>query len=171
MNHLARPIRRDLAFRARLVWLVGVGVLEAASVMADPTRFQFSQTEMAVPVEVVLYAPSPAVATRAAKAAFDRIAELNRIFSDYDTQSELMRLCRTAGGGAAIPVSQDLWQVLLRAQEISRASDGAFDVTVGPVVRLWRRARREKELPPSGQLREALSHVGFRKRSPGPRRP
>jgi thiamine biosynthesis lipoprotein len=131
--------------------------------MAAETRFQFSQTEMAVPVEVVLYAPSSAVATTAAHAAFARIAELNRVFSDYDTQSELMRLGRTAGEGAAVPVSDDLWRVLSRAQHISQASDGAFDVSVGPVIRLWRRARREKELPPRGQLAECLSHVGYRK--------
>lgn len=144
------------------MWLGGVGVLEAGSGMAADARFQFSQTEMAVPVEVVLYAPTQAVATRAAQAAFDRIAELNRIFSDYDTQSELVRLSRTAGEGKAVPVSEDLWRVLQRAQQISAASAGAFDVTVGPLVRLWRRARREKELPPQGQLQEALSHVGFR---------
>jgi thiamine biosynthesis lipoprotein len=131
--------------------------------MAADTRFQFSQTEMAVPVEVVLYAPTQPLATRAAQAAFHRLAELNRVFSDYDTQSELMRLGSTSGEGTAVPVTEDLWQVLFRGQQMSQASDGAFDVTVGPVVRLWRRTRRQKELPPSGQLREALSRVGYDK--------
>jgi thiamine biosynthesis lipoprotein len=146
-----------------MVWLGVVGTLASASGLAADTRFQFSQTEMAVPVEVVLYAPTQALATRAAQAAFDRIAALNRVFSDYDTQSELMRLAATSGEGATVPVSDDLWCVLARAQQISQASRGAFDITVGPVVRLWRRSRRQKELPPSGQLREALSHVGYEK--------
>lgn len=163
MNLSTRPIRWDLARRARLiVGLLGLGVLGNAIGKAADTHFQFSQTEMAVPVEVVLYAPTQAVATTAAQAAFARIAELNRVFSDYDTQSELTRLGRTAGEGLAVPVSEELWRVLLRAQQISQASEGAFDVSVGPVVRLWRRARREKELPPRGQLQEHLSRVGFR---------
>ncbi len=74
-----------------------------------------------------------------------------------------MRLSATSGEGAKISVSDDLWRVMTQAQQISQASDGAFDVTIGPIVRLWRRSRRQKELPPSGQLREALSHVGYEK--------
>ena len=148
--------------RLWIVSLLGVGNLGADPCTAAGTRFQFSQTEMAVPIDLVLYAPTKQVATRGAEAAFMRLAELNRVFSDYDPQSELMRLSRTAGEGKAVPVSEDLWRVLCRSQQVSAASDGAFDVTVGPVVRLWRRARREKELPPAHQLQEALSLVGYR---------
>jgi FAD:protein FMN transferase len=155
---------RDLAQMARLgiVWLLGVGNLGAGLCAAAETRFQFSQTEMAVPIDIVLYARSKPVATRGADAAFARLTQLNRIFSDYDSQSELMQLARTAGEGKAVTVSEDLWRVLCRSCQISAVSDGAFDVTVGPVVRLWRRARRQKELPPAHQLREALSLVGYR---------
>lgn len=148
--------------RLWIVGLLGVGNLGADSCTAAGTRFQFSRTEMAVPIEVVLYAPNQEVATRGAEAAFARLAELNRVASDYDHESELMRLSRTAGEGKAVPVSEDLWRVLSRAAEISEVSDGAFDVTVGPLVRLWRRARRQKELPPALQLQEALSLVGYR---------
>jgi thiamine biosynthesis lipoprotein len=164
MNHWAQPVRRDLAYGARqFVWLWVVGALASAPGLAADTRFQFSQTEMAVPVKVVLYAPTQALATRIAQAAFDRIAALNQVFTDYDTQSELMRLSSTSGEGIAVPVSEDLWRVLSRAQQISRMSAGAFDISVGPVVRLWRRARRQKELPPNVQLHETLSRVGYEK--------
>ena len=68
------------------------------------------------------------------------------MLSDYRSDSELMRLCRQAGGDP-VHVSDELFFVLSRAQEVSRISDGAFDVTVGPVVKLWRRVRRTGRLP------------------------
>ncbi len=125
-------------------------------------RFQFSQVEMAVPVRIVLYATDEARAKEAAEAAFGRIGELNGILSDYDPQSELRRLCRESGNGKPIPVSDDLWQVLSHAQSLSERTSGAFDVTVGPVVRLWRRARRRRQMPSAQRLEAARRLVGRR---------
>src|SRR5262249_14682100 len=56
----------------------------------------------------------------------------------------------------------DLWTVLERSQALAKRTDGAFDVTVGPVVNLWRKARREKKLPPADRLAEARAAVGWR---------
>ena len=95
--------------------------------------------------KILIYAADEDAAKRGAKAAFARVAELNSIMSDYLETSELMRLCRKAGG-EPVPVSEDLFTVLSRAQEVSRRSEGAFDVTIGPVVRMWRGAVR-KTLP------------------------
>ena len=72
-----------------------------------------------------------------------------------------MRLCKKAGG-PAVPVSPDLFAVLARAAEISRITDGTFDVTVGPVVRLWRRARRSQLLPDEKELAAAKALVDYR---------
>jgi thiamine biosynthesis lipoprotein len=118
---------------------------------------------MGVPFRIVLYATNTSVGNTAAQAAFSRIAELNEILSDYDTDSELSRLSRTAGEGRAVPVSKDLWRVLEASRELSARSDGAFDVTVGPVVNLWRKARREKKLPRPDMLAEARLAVGWQK--------
>ena len=99
---------------------------------------------------------------QAAKAAFSRFHELNAVLSDYDPQSELRRLCDTSSEGKPVRVSDDLWRVLVRAQELSERSDGAFDVTIGPVVQLWRSARQTKELPSPESLQAALARVGYR---------
>ena len=119
---------------------------------AEPklTRYSFTEPHMGTRFQIIVYAPDEATAEPAAKAAFARIAELNGIMSDYRPTSELMRLCDKAGGDPG-QVSAELFFVLDRAQEVSRLSDGAFDVTVGPVVRLWRRrggqrAARRREL-------------------------
>ena len=124
-------------------------------------RFEFTRVEMAVPFRIVLYAPHEAAARAASEEAFERIAELNDVLSDYLPTSELRRLCATAGEGRAVPVSDDLWRVLASAQHYAQLSDGAFDVTVGPVVRLWRRARRIRELPDPDLLAAAQRAVGY----------
>lgn len=90
------------------------------------------------------------------------MAELDAILSDYQPESELSRLSRTAGSGQAVPLSDDLWTVLRRSQDLAEASDGAFDVTVGPLVRLWRRARRMQALPKEELLAAARAATGYR---------
>src|SRR5579885_1476929 len=125
-------------------------------------RFTYTEPHMGTRFKIILYAPDRATADRAAKDAFKRVAELDGIMSDYRPASELMQLCKKAGGGP-VHVSDDLFFVLSRAQELSRRSGGAFDVTVGPVVRLWRRARQTKQLPDPEELKRALALVGFDK--------
>ena len=128
----------------------------------DLARFEFTRTEMAVPVSIIMYATDDATAAAAADAAFDRIRQLNSILSDYEEESELRRLCSHSSEGHSVPVSDDLWRVLQHALELSAKTDGAFDVSIGPVVRLWRRARRLKELPSAEALKIALARVDYR---------
>lgn len=116
---------------------------------------------MGLPFRIVLYARDRAEAQAAATAAYARIADLNQIMSDYEDDSELTKLSKTAGSGRWVPVSPDLWKVLDRAQQLAHATRGAFDVTVGPVVQLWRRARRQRELPAPERLAAARSAMGY----------
>lgn len=125
------------------------------------TRYEFQRPEMGLPFRIVLHAPDGVTATNAAEAAFARIAELNARLSDYEENSELSRLSRSSGGGRALPVGPDLWQLLVKAEAVSRASDGAFDITVGPLVQLWKRARRQRELPAANQIAAARESVGW----------
>jgi thiamine biosynthesis lipoprotein len=111
---------------------------------------------------IQVYAPDQAKAQAAAKEAFARVAELNSIMSDYDAKSELMRLCAQSGG-PAVKVSQPLMEVLVRAQRVSEQSEGAFDVTIGPVVGLWRKSRRNARLPDKEALATARAVVGWKK--------
>ena len=127
------------------------------------TRFEFSKPQMGAPFRIVLYAGDAARAEAAAQAAFRRVEALNEILSDYETDSELNQLSRTSGSGKAVPVSDDLWRVLVEGQRFAKLSDGAFDITVGPCVNLWRKARREKALPDSARLTEARRTVGYQK--------
>ena len=129
----------------------------------DVQRFEYVQPQMGVPFRIVLYAADKRTADAAAEAAFARVNELNVVLSDYDTDSELSRLSQTAGQGKVVAVSEDLWHVLERAQQLAAETGGAFDVTCGPVVSLWRKARREKKLPDLAKLGEARQAVGYSK--------
>lgn len=124
-------------------------------------RFEFVEVHMGADFRLVFYAPDADSANRAAQAAFERVAELDALLSDYEPDSELMQLCARAGQGRAVPVSKDLWHVLERSQQLAKATDGAFDVTVGPLVRLWRQARRTRKLPDPQALQQARQAVGF----------
>jgi thiamine biosynthesis lipoprotein len=126
-------------------------------------RFEFVEPQMGVPFRIVLYAPDAAKAEAASKAAFQRISQLNEILSDYETDSELNELSRTSGKGTPVRVSDELWTVLKQADALARRSNGAFDVTVGPAVTLWRRARRNQQMPEPDRLARAREAIGFDK--------
>ncbi|MCC6123985.1 MAG: FAD:protein FMN transferase [Pirellulales bacterium] len=128
----------------------------------DLKRFEFDRTEMAVQFNIIMYAPDDATAADAAQAAFDRIHQLNDILSDYAEESELRQLCIHSSEGNAFSVSDDLWRVLNQALELSARTEGAFDATIGPLSRQWRRARRTKELPSAEALKSALARVDYR---------
>ncbi len=112
-------------------------------------------------VRVTVYTPDERAANHAFRAAFDRIRALDAILSDYRPDSELNQITRTAG--RAVPVSKDLFAVLARSQELAEATAGAFDITQGPVIRLWRDARKTGRVPDRAALQDAAGRSGFRK--------
>lgn len=130
---------------------------------ASLRRFEFEEPQMGVPFRLVLFSTNQASAESAADAAFARVAELNAIMSDYETDSEVSRLSRSSEEGApVVPLSDDLWAVLSAGQRLAEQSGGAFDMTIGPCAALWRKARREQEFPDAARLLTALSKVGYR---------
>lgn len=144
----------------KIVLALTACVLFAASA-AEPNlqRFAFNQPSMGTTYRVVLYAPDEAAATRAAQTAFDCIDRLDAMMTDYNESSELMQLCVKAGG-PPVKVSDELFEILAKAVELNAKTRGAFDVTVGPVVRLWRVARKENRLPDPAEIAKARELVG-----------
>lgn len=132
---------------------------------ADPLmRFEAKSVHMGTEWRIVLYAPNQVIAETATSAAFARVKQLDEVMSDYNPKSELMTLLakNDAAPGKPIPTGDDLIRVLGHAQEVAGKSDGAFDVTVGPLVKLWRAARKSKELPKTDDLKAAKELVGHK---------
>jgi len=115
---------------------------------------------MGMEVRLVLYAPSQERGERAARAAYDQVAALDGLLSSYRTDSELMEVNRH-GKRVPVQVGGHLFSILKRAQGFSRQSEGALDVTAGPLVKLWREARRTHQLPSSATRQEAKGRMGW----------
>ena len=124
-------------------------------------RYEFSLPRMGTIFRIELYSPDDAMASKAAEAAFARAEELEQIMSDYREDSELMRLARE-GASAPFPVSTELYDVLAKSIRISELSRGPFDVTVGPLVELWRKVRTTGRLPDASELARAKALVDYR---------
>jgi len=125
------------------------------------TRFEAAEPHMGTLFRITLYAPDAAAAQPAFRAAFDRVKQLDEILSDYNPQSEMMRMCAVAHE-RPVRVSTELFEVLAASQHLAEETGGAFDVTLGPVIRLWRDARKQKHLPDPAALAEARARSGFR---------
>ncbi len=154
-------------------WIVAASLTGCASSTAEPgrapeaaaperlERHEYRRVVMGVQARIVAWAPGEDVAFEACAAAFRRMLDLERVLSDYDRGSEAMRLCARAGTGP-VPVSAELYDALALSLAVSRASDGAFDVTVGPLVLLWRAARTDGRAPEPGDVAAARERVGWR---------
>jgi thiamine biosynthesis lipoprotein len=125
-------------------------------------RYEAVEPHMGTLVRITVYAPGEQAAKDAFRAAFDRIRNLDRILSDYRPDSELTQITK-ATAGRAVRVSEDLFVVLAASQDLAEATGGAFDITQGPLVWLWREARKRARLPDPAALQDAARRSGFRK--------
>ncbi|WP_188763910.1 FAD:protein FMN transferase [Emticicia aquatilis] len=126
-------------------------------------RFEFTHPQMGTMFRVVVYASDSALARDITKKAYVRLDELNMVLSDYREDSEVNTLCRTSGSGQYVKVSADLWNILQASAKAAQLSEGNFDVTIGPLTQLWRRMKRQKQLPTPTQISEAKAKIGIDK--------
>lgn len=131
---------------------------------AEPRLLTFQQPGMGTLFTIRAWSPDRGggdeALERAVDKAFAEVERLDGIYSDYRPDSELNRLA-AAPAGEWHPVSGELFALLQRCESLHRETDGAFDPTVGPLVRLWRRARKNHRLPTEEELAEARSRFGF----------
>jgi FAD:protein FMN transferase len=94
-------------------------------------------------------------------AAFARIAEIEARMTITRADSEVIRVNKAAGLHP-VTVTADVLRVVERGLFFSRLGNGAFDVTVAPLVSLWGIGSTEARIPAAAEIRTALSHVGYR---------
>ena len=124
-------------------------------------RFSFTQPKMGSYFTITFYDNDSAHATKQVNECFTLVDSLNEIYSDYIPGSELNRLSTTAGKNKWVKVSAALLDILIESQHAWKLSEGAFDITVGPLVRLWRRARKENKFPDKDSIAILLKATGF----------
>jgi len=123
--------------------------------------FKYHQVAMGTGVEITLMGESEESAKKAALQAFQEIKRIEHLMSPWIESSDVSQMNRSAGK-EGVRVSPETIEVIKKAQEVSKLSEGGFDITVGPLIQLWRKAR-ERDLPPEmEQVKEILNLVNFR---------
>ena len=116
---------------------------------------------MGSPLNITLYSDDSTKANQIATEAYKIADSLNLIYSDYLENSELSLLSKKSGTNEFTKVSPALWDILNLSIKASKQSKGAYDITVGSVIKLWRKARKEKILPEKNTLKNTLQSVGY----------
>lgn len=123
-------------------------------------RFQDACEIMGTLVTVIVFAPDESSGSEALEKAFGEIKSVEDLMSTWREDTELSRLNASAGGPPAA-VSEALFEVLARSMEISALTGGAFDVTVRPLVEVWKAAGKRNALPTEPELARARKRVGY----------
>lgn len=149
--------RPGMALRAALgAALATSTVLVAASAGTTTLRRYLMGTS------ITIEASGGTAGSRAAvlEEAFAALMEVDRLMSNYRPDSELMRVNAEAAV-RPVRVSDPTWAVLATAMRVSRASAGTFDITVGPLVRLWGFHDKKPHVPTGEELRRVRPIVGY----------
>ncbi len=133
---------------------VGLGSSQAATV-------EHVQVLMGTTARVRVWGDRPAACEQAIEAAFEEMADVDRLMSTYRPESQICRLNRNGASGW-VEIDPRLYEVLEAAGEYGELSNGAFDPTVFPLVRLWGFRGGTPAIPDSGVLAEYLARVGHR---------
>ena len=136
--------------------------MEVFILVAQDNRYAYSIQKMGSPFNLVLYADTKQIADSAAKESFKLVDSINLICSDYDSTSELFKL-RYSVVGLPVRVSPILFELLYVAKAANKDAYGSFDITVGPLSRLWRSARKSQQFPTNGAINTARNRIGFNK--------
>lgn len=123
-------------------------------------RTERSTEAMGTTFSVVLYGSDDASMNQAIDAAFAEAQRLDALLSNYRPESEWSRINREAAMHP-VNVSPELFHLLSDCSAYSRASEGTFDLTVGPLMRIWGFFGGERRVPSPDQIRQALEIVGY----------
>ncbi len=126
-----------------------------------PEIVKRTQFVMGTLVEITVVAEDNQTTANAITQAFHEMQRVEKLMSRSMEGSEVRRINRAAGE-RPVEVSRDLLWVVRVAMEISRLSEGAFDITVGNLVSLWTRCWKESRIPSEQEVAAVLRGVGYR---------
>jgi thiamine biosynthesis lipoprotein len=145
-----------------LLFVLGA-TLAAVSGQAQPPllHLEKSAEAMGSTYTIDLYGADRIRMEDAADSAFDEARRIDQQLSNYKPDSELSQVNRRAAQGP-VKVSQEFFDLIARCLEYSRQSEGAFDITVGPLMRVWGFYKGSGHLPHRAEVQAALTRVGYR---------
>ena len=134
----------------------------ALSLFVPPgsTAVHHQQYSMGTMFEIMAYHPSRPDAERAIARAMEEIARLDRVLSHFKADSDLSRLNREGRHGFVV-VDRSLYDVTEQSIAVSRLSGGTFDVTIAPLVKVWKAAHADGRRPSHAEVAAARRCVGY----------
>lgn len=142
------------------MWRLFFLLLFPVTLGAQLKRFEFSQIKMGSTFNLIFYHTDSIKANAIAKECYSLVDSLNDIFSDYSQTSEIGRL-------ALMPVvkdhkvSDELFEMIMRSKQAWKRSKKSFDVTIGALTQLWRKAKKENRFPSQAEIKLAKELSGF----------
>ncbi len=143
-----------------LVCIIILFVFFTLPLSAQKKKFTFTETKMGSPFNLIFVASDSIKARVIAQDCFSLIDSLSQIFSDYDTTSEVSKINAHAGL-SPIKMTPALFHLVQLSEEAYVKSHGAYDISIGPLSLVWRKARKKKQFPPDSAVDAARKLVGF----------
>ncbi len=125
-----------------------------------PARYEASRLSMACVYAIVAYGDEAQRVPRILEEALDEVDRIDRLMSHYKAESPLSRLNRDAARGA-VAVDRELFDFIALAVRHGRDSDGAFDITVGPLMKAWGFFSGDGRVPGDRELAAVRRRVGY----------
>lgn len=142
----------------RLIFLL----LFPFTLSAQLKRFQFSETKMGSSFNIIFFHTDSAKAISISKECFALVDSINNIFSDYTSASEVGRLASMTRVKDQ-KVSDELFELIVLSKHAWKRSGKTFDITIGALTQLWRKAKKENRFPTDTEVKEAKEQMGFEK--------
>jgi thiamine biosynthesis lipoprotein len=165
-NFLSQKIRqiaiahRNMVSQNRMKYKLHFFIILTVCILGSCTQSPPAQSEFVLgtvcTVNLYRYGSSPVYGK-----IFSRLKELEGMFSANSANS-ILSVINAAAGIEPVPAGEDLIRVLERALYFARVSGGAFDPTIGPLVRLWGIGTENAGVPGDREIEEALSLVNWR---------
>jgi thiamine biosynthesis lipoprotein len=132
-----------------------------AAVNKGLLRFEESIDAMGTTITVVVYGQDRFKLQAAVESSLEEAKRLEELLSNYRPDSEWSRVNRSAASGP-VPVSEELFNLLAACQRYSEASEGAFDITVGPLMKVWGFYKGSGRFPHRAEIKGVMTRIGYR---------
>jgi FAD:protein FMN transferase len=141
--------------------LVLLFVAAACAQEQELLRLEKSADAMGSTYSIAVYGSERVRMEAAVDAAFDEVRRLDQMLSNYKSDSEWSEINRHAAE-KPMHVTDEMFRLLADCVAYSRASEGAFDISVGPLMKVWGFYKGTGHLPHRADVSAAMNKVGYR---------
>jgi FAD:protein FMN transferase len=159
-NHrVSLSLTKALNLVLPVVW--ALAMLEPVRAAQPVVRYEDSHNAMGTVFTVVAYGRDSEYLSEVVREVFEEIDRLDAQMSNYQPESELSDINREAAERAVI-VEPKLFGLIQDSLRLSEETGGAFDITVGPLLKAWGFFRGQGRIPSSNELATVMKRVGYR---------